>query len=347
MLRSIALLRGLSALFVVLFHSVHYEGRALHESSLAFEGVADRLSLCGITMFFCLSGYLMARLVEGDSFGRFVSRRILRIYPPFLMATAIAVIASRVGLVAIGDFPLVALTLLPVGEIIRPLGVEWTLVYEVLYYAIASLFCFGATRRFFPAFIMLWTAVVLVVFLGFDMFGSTFQPTLSEAAFSIWNLGFLAGALGRFAERKGWARPSWVFPGLLILAISELWGLGIRHLFLPIGLALIALAAISWEERRGGLHPPEWAIWIGDASYGIYLLHITVIRLILAHVAPEADLPTGLLSLIMFCAALLVATPFGLFEHRVYGWLVQRLPKRNPPQDRAADGQRFLRRSEG
>lgn len=128
---------------------------------------------------------------------------------------------------------------------------------------------------------MLWTRIVVTAFLGFDMFGSTFQPTLSQAAFSIWKLGFLAGAIGRFAERAGWARPVWVIPGLLALAVSEHWGIGIRHLFRPIGLSLIALAAISWEARRGGVRLPQWASQLGDASYGIYLLHVTVIRSVL------------------------------------------------------------------
>lgn len=42
-------------------------------------------------------------------------------------------IAPRIlGTGSLSDFPLVALAPVPVGEIERPLGVEWTLAYEVL-----------------------------------------------------------------------------------------------------------------------------------------------------------------------------------------------------------------------
>ena len=107
--------------------------------------------------------------------------------------------------------------------------------------------------------------------------------------------------------------------------MSETWGIGIRHLVLPIGLGLIVVGMISWENRRGGLHLPQWATQLGNASYGIYLLHITVIRSVVALVSPETELPTGLFSLLSIGCVLAIAMPFGLAEHRVYGRLARML----------------------
>jgi peptidoglycan/LPS O-acetylase OafA/YrhL len=323
MLRSISLLRGLSALGVVLYHTIYFAGRTLDLTPHAAEPFAGRLSVGGVTTFFCLSGYLMARLVEGESFGRFASRRLLRIYPAFFVATVIAVMADRIGLQVLPDFPLAALTLLPVGVIERPLGVEWTLVYEIFYYAVASLFCFGGIRRFFPVFIVMWTIVVLTAFLGFGQYGTQFQPTLAQIVFSVWNLGFLIGALGRYAERLGWARPSWALVGLLLIGVSEAWGIALRGILLPAGLGLVMISAIVWETRRGGMSPPRWAIWLGDASYGIYLLHITVIRSVMVQVGHEADISVGVLSVLSIGLVLLITVPFGLWEHHFYGSLVR------------------------
>jgi peptidoglycan/LPS O-acetylase OafA/YrhL len=334
MLRSIALLRGFSALFVLVFHSVYFSGLTLRGTAHFLEPIAGRLSLCGITTFFCLSGYLMARLVETESFGRFASRRILRIYPAFLGAVLITFVANRLGAVSLPDFPWRALTLLPVGTVVRPLGVEWTLVYEVFYYAVASLFCFGNLRRLFPAFVAAWAVVVLVAFFGFNMLGSNFAPSIREIAFSAWNLGFLLGALGRYAERKGWTRPWWVFPGLALLAVSEVWGLGLRVLVLPAGLSLIVMAAIRWETSRDGFAAPDWALKLGDASFGIYLLHVTIIRSVVARFGPESNLPILLLTLLSAVIAVMLSMPFGLFEHRFYRQLTRWASTRtSTPQD--------------
>jgi exopolysaccharide production protein ExoZ len=329
MLRSIALLRGLSALFVAIFHATYYEGQSLHGSPLAFEPIANRLSLAGVTTFFCLSGYLIARLVEVQPFGRFATRRVLRIYPAFLAATGIAYFGARISLNPQPDFPLIALTLLPVGEVHRPLGVEWTLVYEVFYYAVASLFCFGATRRFFSGAILVWTGIVLTAFLGFSYYGTSFHPTIEQILFSGFNLGFLAGALGRHAERRKWARPYWILPGIFLIGICEVWGIAMRGILLPAGLGFFVVGIIVWEKQRGGFRMPRWVLQLGDASYGIYLLHVPIILGLLTHIPRNWNLPAGSVSVIAIALVLLVTIPFGLAEHGFYSRTTRLLSPRS------------------
>jgi len=323
MLDSITVLRGFSAFFVLVFHAVYYEASFRGGGPYAIEGLANHLSLSGITTFFCLSGYLMARLVERETFTRFVARRALRIYLPLVGATALALLADAIGLLDVPDFPWYALTLLPVGKVNRPLGVEWTLVYEVFYYAVTALFCFAPLRRWFPALVAVWLVVVLTAAMRFDFYGSDFEPPANLIVFSVWNLGFLVGALGRLAEKAGWLRASWVIPGVMIWAVSGQWGVGVRAYLIPLGVGLIVMAGIAWESKHG-LNPPRWMLLLGDASYGLYLLHVTVVRSVLHAVGPLPEWPPGTLALLGIVLSILIAGSFGLLEHSVYRRLTSR-----------------------
>src|SRR6266853_6299075 len=127
---SIQCLRGLAALSVALFHASVHSGLHFGDSgwATAFDG---RFGLIGVSIFFAISGLLMADLIQRTDPWRFLAHRIVRIYPTYFFA-AFPIIAFR-GMRNLSPDGF-SLMLVPVGERIYYLGVEWTLVFECTYY---------------------------------------------------------------------------------------------------------------------------------------------------------------------------------------------------------------------
>src|SRR5712675_2407590 len=122
---SIQCLRGMAALFVALFHASTLAANHFGDSgwATAFDG---RFGLIGVSIFFAISGLLMADLIQRTDPWRFLAHRIVRIYPTFLLtASAWASVIALLGLGKIG-FHTFSLMLVPVGPRAYYLGVEWT-----------------------------------------------------------------------------------------------------------------------------------------------------------------------------------------------------------------------------
>ena len=128
--------------FVVVFHSVFYvstHGGQLPRDAAYYFG---ELSQFGILIFFAISGFVITSSVQRRTSGEFLWLRFLRIYPGFWLAVAVVVALNWVvfGGFAWNRGTIFGLTLLPLGDVPRPLGsIEWTLVYEVFFYALIAL----------------------------------------------------------------------------------------------------------------------------------------------------------------------------------------------------------------
>ncbi len=98
---------------MLLYHASHYlaelkgDGRFL----AIFGGF---FGAYGVALFFALSGYLMARVLERDDPARFLLKRIVRIYPLMLLVIALfALLFLAIGRAR--GVNLLALTLVPSG----------------------------------------------------------------------------------------------------------------------------------------------------------------------------------------------------------------------------------------
>lgn len=293
----IDLLRGLSALYIVGFwHLMNYTAQ--------FRGYANELThrttvvVLGLFMF--LSGHLLAhsRLAPGlAGLKRFLTRRLLRIYPLYLAALALFVALNMTG----------ARTALKAALALSPLWgpppqTLWFIATLLLFYLIAPILIRVAKERArsiaLSAALAMLFALTVVLLPGAD-------PRLA--------IYFPAFALGIHCARN--APPRWpvLWFGLpAALALSFAGSAPAEQNLFCVPLACIAPLAIYMLTRRFAANFPR--IWLVEAisyaSYAMYLFH----RPIYQRVAFFADGPLGLAALILL----------GLPATLIASWLIQK-----------------------
>lgn len=292
-LDSVQALRGLAAIAVVFFHAHQFEldGRYFGRPPM---GGFWAWGLHGIDLFFVISGFVIAHVhardfLHGTGWRRFLASRISRIYLPYwpvLAALALAYFAFP-GLghetgVAVRDPGTIlrSATLWPGTKGL--LSVAWTLEHEMVFYLVAMI----ALMR--PAtgvlLFIAWQAyAILAGQAGSD--GAKFHVGPYELEFA---MGIACLALVR---RFPVARHPWA---ILAAGAAAFVGAAARTIHagdlppvtyattLPYGLAAsgIVIGAV-YCERAGCLRVPRWAIFLGGASYSIYLLHYPLISVLL------------------------------------------------------------------
>jgi len=264
MLRSIQLLRGIAATAVV-FHHCYNPG---------VPGAA-RHGAAGVDIFFVISGFIMATVAGNRSWDEFLGDRVARIYPLWFIAVLPWFFIQPNGLGVI----LTSLTLWPVwGHIDKPaLVIGWTLSYEMLFYIV---FAIGiATRRPVVPFLIFGSLILLeLAFRNVMVLRFIGSPMSIE---------FLAGVLMAKLPRQRGLGAVLIVAGLLGLGLSpgtfyeSMYGAEVFSRVAEWGVpaAMIVYGTLSLEPL---LNSQAFAVplFIGDASYSIYLFHLlTVYRL--------------------------------------------------------------------
>ena len=98
--------------------------------------------------------------------------------------------------------------LAPFGtSVTYPLGVEWTLIYEVFFYLVCAIFANNLLRNVFPYFLAIWLGTLLVAHLAFDTEsrwftgGQLLLPAANHLPLSMVNELFIAGGLSYYVYR--------------------------------------------------------------------------------------------------------------------------------------------------
>lgn len=289
-IENIQALRGAAALLVF---AAHIKG-----AELDYGGGGEvlpfwlNMGVAGVDLFFLISGYVMVHVAAATdsgcrSGGRFLFNRAARIYPLYWAATA-----GLLGLYAgkkyvFGEItpipnPIASALLLP-SDAFPILPVGWTLVFEIYFYAVFSIFIF-LPRRAHPFMIGGWAAVVA----GFEALGWRTANVWTEVVFSPLVFEFIAGCTVALLVRRGATRF-----GAPVLAAGVIWlavlFFGYARQIYPGGFedhqmrvmlflapfALILYGAVA-IERRSSVIAPCWLRRAGDASYSLYLLHLPV-----------------------------------------------------------------------
>lgn len=303
-------LRGVAALLVVLFHvdGISFD----HTGATPFGGwfVAGRN---GVDLFFVLSGFIIVYVHRGDvgrpaALGRYAFNRFTRIYPSVWVMSAFAAVtylagfggAAKAGKLAPARL---AASVLLVAQHDWPLvNVTWTLVYEVFFYALFALAIWR--RRVGVAALVAWQAAVLALALtGTTPIGGAWtlylRPFCAEFGFGI--------ACALLVRRAGPLRLSdaalrvVLAAGVAVFAAGLVVGAWLPHVTTaPVAVALYGLSAaavilgVAGLELRDRLpRPPALLVAFGGASYAIYLVHYSVISLLVAALGRAHVVPSG------------------------------------------------------
>lgn len=283
-------LRGVAALMVLAAHVKEAEldyGRegALLPYSL-FMGVS------GVDLFFLISGFVMTHVALEGARGpraslRFLFNRAARIYPVYWAVTLALMVLYAGKLALFGEptpfpNPLETFLLLPDDEFpLLPVG--WTLVHEMYFYAVFSLFVL-APRVNIGAFLAAWAVIVAAA----NAAGIVALNAWTKVIFSPLTFEFIGGAMVALALRRGitaFALPALALgvaavAGLSLFFATTLYpgafaDLGRRALIFGPIFAAILYGAAAIEMRRGA-RTANWLTAAGDASYSLYLVHVPV-----------------------------------------------------------------------
>lgn len=277
-LASIQYLRAAAALSVVLQHASQPAGVQIEAAN------------GGVILFFVISGFIMVTITSDRTRPiPFLKDRVRRIVPFYWLATfATVAVAMALGPgYGEGVEGLAAsLLFLPYGDpaahrqYFPVLGVGWTLNYEMMFYVLFALTLF-LPRRF-------QLLALSAVFLTLTGLGDALRP--STAPFEFWTraiiLHFLVGAwMGAAAKPREAGIPGWLSgAGLVCLLI-------LSPITLPAALLLAAAIAL---ERRQKVRSFRLPLFLGNASYSIYLYHIFAVSAAV-HLVKSLGLPTLLI----------------------------------------------------
>ena len=289
-LASIQILRGVAASLVVLHHFAHaIETYSKQESWIVKSGLGA-LGAAGVDLFFVISGFIMVyttrnRVGPQDALS-FFYKRARRVFPLYWFWTTVLLLLWLANIALRSHtFPLpyiaASYLLIPAyhGTTSHPLLDQgWTLSFEMLFYiafATAMIFVSNA-RRLVVVPVLLTATAVLGALLSSP---SAMRDLLTNSLIAEFVLGMLAAEIVvRMQAARAIARPRspwWplllVGAGMLLmlatLAIPQ--GMYSRGLVWGIPSVLIVLgAALFNDSSRRGL-----AVYLGDASYSIYLTH--------------------------------------------------------------------------
>jgi exopolysaccharide production protein ExoZ len=272
-LRSIQSLRALAACSVVLLHA-HLVSGGPRPSEM-------QLGAAGVDLFFVISGFIMASVLRGRSAGEFMADRCWRIYPLWWAAAIPELIRDGFTPSQLAT----SITLWPIWgrSYTYPLPeLGWTLAFEMLFYAALALAL--KTRACVP----------LALFAAFLMLGQFVHTPLIAFLGHPLVLEFLAGfCIARLPRDGRWA-PVLIVAGIAGFAVApvDFYSLYVaeqghagmlRVLCWGLPAAALVYGCLCIEKRfsRPLLDVP---VLLGDASYSIYLFHLTIM----------GALPTGL-----------------------------------------------------
>jgi peptidoglycan/LPS O-acetylase OafA/YrhL len=279
-LSHLGLIRFTLAIAVVLTHE--WQGRF-------FQG--GRHAVVG---FFCISGYLITMISRNNYRDRpvaFIFNRALRLYPQYLAALALGVLAlllAPVGAAIQGlqmptslmswlfQFKIIGLWLAGESKLVPT---AWSLDTELQFYVVIGLF---AARS-------IWMLGTLLAFFTVLGLGAAFQVVAIPFYGSPLATGFvfLLGATVRVMADRIRIPPVMTLTAMLAFVLNAYWlapmietSAGADRLLLVPALLMAVMLAGLPRLRPLGPRMERWADWLGRLSYPVFLSHTAVAGLL-------------------------------------------------------------------
>ncbi|WP_084651480.1 acyltransferase [Bosea sp. BIWAKO-01] len=240
----------------------------------------------GVYIFFMLSGFLICRIAIKPSFKYvgFVGKRLVRVYPAFLLAMAICAALGPFLLIPLPTWQAIGLNLLFLNGISQHVpgivfnNVTWSLFYEMTFYLTFPLVVITARRCGVPL-------IPAIIFAGLVI---AYAPGLAGfyAEFFVF---LFAGALVAALSRTGVEAVAAAFPDFSIVALyllaTSFFTVGLlttsQFVWIFAGCGVIILCkAIEGESVMARALAWRPLSELGRISYSFYLLHSVAISMV-------------------------------------------------------------------
>ncbi|WP_159755690.1 acyltransferase family protein [Sphingomonas sp. 8AM] len=288
-------LRGLAALWVVLFHVWTLQSiRTLYTAMPSpWREVVFDDGRGGVAVFFVLSGFVIAHSLWGKQVdaryaGTFAIRRSLRLDPAYWLSIPLAWGATAAVAMAHGaplPWPSPATVIAHLLYLQELLGlpdiqiVYWTLTYEVQFYLVTLLgawaWCRARSRAgLFRQIAWLLPAAFILVAIASSLGDQQWMP---RGVFLNFWFAFAAGAL---AYAAGWRRVGAApLVALALIVAIALWRApATAEVFntpaMLTAAGLFVAARAHWLTAGRG---QRWLIGLGAISYSLYLVHLPIL----------------------------------------------------------------------
>ena len=268
-LSSLDLLRGLAALAVCYFHFTHGNPDFLSKSNFLY--VSGRFGFLGVDVFFVISGFVIPYSMYRGSyhlkdFGRFLTKRVVRIEPPYLVSIILVLFLNWVSTLSPYyrgsafniNFEALALHLGYLNAFFNfpwVNDVYWTLAIEFQYYLLIALL--------FPLLVHPEKKFSFGVIILFGISG--FLLSSHDFIFN-YSLLFIVGIL-LFQFQVGYLSKKEFGAFLLIALIFIFVKFDKRYLV----AALLPYFFITYFEFNDKISK-----FLGNISYSLYLVHIPI-----------------------------------------------------------------------
>ena len=266
----------------------------------------------GVVVFFLVSGYVVAHVLQSEAPRAFIFKRIFRIYPLYLLAVVTqSLLNASVSGDTIDPHVLIPQMLL-IGDLFATPyalnGVEWTLRIEVLFYVgmagLRSINLLHERRRWLP-----WILLGSILVLGL----APPVPSAriwSQAYLNIYAPFLLVGvSIYLFEKAKISKLLAFAIVALALLQSYRLLLVYHPHWVATHPTLLGLLVFVFFWAVRGRLVATAILLWVSGLTYAVYLFHnwlFDYFKEALARLAiPVINIDIqALVALILFCGAL-------------------------------------------
>jgi peptidoglycan/LPS O-acetylase OafA/YrhL len=265
--------RAVAALAVVMCHA----SAAAAEATAGIPGWlrwAAGYGWLGVDFFFVLSGFIMAyshRELSGGGLARYARGRLARVLVPYVpVGVAVAALYTLVPPGGDRDWNwLASATLIP-GSGTPALDVAWTLQFELVFYAVFGL-SLAAGRPF--AGVTLWVVAAVLYTLLVGEAPARFNPYLNPII-----VEFLFGmAAAKMVSSERIERPL-LAAAAAFLSYAMLGGGSEARALFALAMAFLVVTLVR-AERSGALRVPGALVFLGGASYALYLVHSPLVAI--------------------------------------------------------------------
>ncbi|MGF6768835.1 exopolysaccharide production protein ExoZ [Paraburkholderia sp. GAS199] len=284
----------------------------------------------GVSLFFVISGFVMGGcLHQGKAF---LWNRVARIFPAFWIAVALSFFILLKADTA-WHLDWTSLLLLPTTAVNNSYRIPyWTLCYEFAFYcATYVMILCRLSRTQILTVCIVWLLAIVVIDayrpIG-DIDGAAFAIVAQPGKWILLTPYPIFFIVGLFASVAGTAWAARINPPYLFLFAVCVWGVS-NGVSFPSPAPLFIMQAVAFAAFLIAIQNMRFARLIerfGDVSYGVYLIHMSIIVAIVQALKPHADhIRFSVLWLILIVASVIGGVLFGWFEYRLHNRVFKRM----------------------